>query len=408
MKTGHFMEVALNEKSPKWLNCKRREHEIYKRDGDIRSEFTRDYNRILHCTAYRRLKHKTQVFFAARNDHICTRIEHVNHVASVSYSIAQHLGLNTELTVAISTGHDLGHAPFGHAGEEKIEKIIKKELGEGFWHERNSLRIVDKLETLPDPGGFERNLNLTYGVRDGIISHCGEVDENYLYPRDDFIKLEEIIERNQYNPYTWEGCVVKIADKIAYLGRDLEDALALKILSEGHIRKLQRMVKEFTGESLAEVNNTVLIHKFIVDLCNNSSPENGIRFSESYLNFIKALKDFSKKNIYGHPRLAIYKNYAELIIYSIFKTLKDLYKGESTLEEIEKYVDSYPLLLRTFKDWIYKYYSPTKTFSRPEKYKNEELYSFESKESYIQSIIDFISGMTDGYAIRIFNELTTF
>ena len=112
-----FISVRTDEKNPAWEQCIKRENSLYKRGNEIRSEFDRDYTRLLHCQAYRRLKHKTQVFFAPQNDHICTRIEHVTHVASVSSTISRYLGLNRELTEAIAIGHDIGHAPFGHTGD---------------------------------------------------------------------------------------------------------------------------------------------------------------------------------------------------------------------------------------------------------------------------------------------------
>lgn len=240
MERGLFRKTGLYEENPKWEQGNSRLQPIDKKPDDIRSEFARDYTRILHCSAYRRLKHKTQVFFATRNDHICTRIEHVNHVASVSYTIANYLGLNTELTNAIATGHDLGHAPFGHAGETFLKEIVSKEIGESFWHERNSLRFVDKCETLPDRDGIEHNLNLTYATRDGIVCHCGEVDENSIFPRDEVLDLCSISQANHYSPFTWEGCVVKIADKISYIGRDIEDARLLKVLTVSETKKLIR------------------------------------------------------------------------------------------------------------------------------------------------------------------------
>jgi dGTPase len=189
------------------------------------------------------LKHKTQVFFATSNDHICTRLEHVNHVSSVSYTIADYLGLNTELTAAISIGHDLGHAPFGHVGERILEKILQDVIGDTFWHEGNSLRFADYYETLSDPEGYEQNLCLTYAVRDGIVCHCGEVDENALRPRDQIIDLYEIKKAGEYPPFSWEGCVVKIADKISYLGRDIEDAYTLGILTEAQKNELSKIIK---------------------------------------------------------------------------------------------------------------------------------------------------------------------
>lgn len=326
MEKNKFIKVAVSEKNKKWDQCLSRQKELYKRQNDIRSEFARDYNRILHSTAYRRLKHKTQVFFATRNDHICTRIEHVTHVASVSYTIANFLGLNTELTNAISIGHDLGHAPFGHQGESILKEIAMKKIGETFWHERNSLRLVDKIETLPDENGKQQNMDLTYSVRDGIVSHCGEVDENSIFPREEFIDLYHIESAGVYQPFTWEGCVVKIADKISYIGRDIEDALTLGILNLGEKRELKRVVAEVTGiKDIRDINNTVLMHGFITDLCSMSSPENGLRFSETYLPFIDSVKKFNYQNIYRHKRLDYFKNYARLIIESIYETLSNTY-----------------------------------------------------------------------------------
>ena len=222
MISGQFKEFASNESNPNWAKHIERQQELYQRENDIRSEYERDYTRILHSLAYRRLKHKTQVFFNIDNDHICTRMEHVQHVESVSCTIAKHLGLNVDLTRAIAMGHDLGHAPFGHEGEVELTNI-RHELGlDRFWHERNSLRIIDNIELLEDNEKNYKNLNLTYAVRDGIISHCGEVDENGIFPRNEAINLNEFSHSGEYQAYTWEGCVVKIADKIAYLGRDIE------------------------------------------------------------------------------------------------------------------------------------------------------------------------------------------
>ena len=127
-----FEEVAATEKNEKWTNIIKREKELYKRNNDIRSEIERDYTRIIHSTAYRRMKHKTQVFFSPENDHICTRIEHVTYVESISHTIAKYLGLNIDLTKAIATAHDLGHAPFGHEGERVLSKISQRDLEEKF------------------------------------------------------------------------------------------------------------------------------------------------------------------------------------------------------------------------------------------------------------------------------------
>ena len=174
---------AMTPDNPKWENAVTRAGSLTKKDIELRSEFERDYNRILNSGAYSRLKHKTQVFYATNNDHVCTRIEHVNIVASIAKTIARSLGLNVELVEAIAFGHDLGHSPFGHHGERIIAQIMADEnFPAPFWHEKNSLRMVDLLETLPNYNGEHENLNLTYAVRDGIVCHCGEVDENCLKP----------------------------------------------------------------------------------------------------------------------------------------------------------------------------------------------------------------------------------
>ena len=407
MEQGLFREVGSHEGNPKWEQGTSRFHSIYKREADLRSEFARDYTRILHSTAYRRLKHKTQVFFATHNDHICTRIEHVTHVASVSYTIANQLGLNTELTNAIAIGHDLGHAPFGHAGETFLKEIVSEETGESFWHERNSLRFVDKCETLPDSDGIEHNLNLTYAVRDGIICHCGEVDENSIIPRDLAVDLYSIEKEKLCSPFTWEGCVVKIADKISYLGRDIEDARLLKVLTISETKDLIKIGREFDAK-VNEINTTLLMHDFIIDLCNNSTPRKGIAFSDKHLKLIDTLKKFNYDYIYKHDRLTHYKQYAHLVIQSIYSTLIKGYCGKESIRELERYREIYPVLAQSFIEWLIKYSDVTRRDKKSSRYQNEILYNLENRKDYVQAIIDYISGMSDNFAIKIFNEITTF
>ena len=227
-----FTSERTDKDSKKYEDAIERSIYLEDRTNDIRSKFARDYTRILHCFGFRRLKHKTQVFFAPYNDHICTRLEHALHVVSISQTISKKLGLNTELVTAIAIGHDLGHAPFGHHGEYVLNEICKnnklgKTHGDGkyFWHERHGLKVVDNFETLKDHDGYEKNLNLTYAVRDGIICHCGEGKfQNPIKPRNDNKDLSKILKPGIDNSFTWEGCVVKISDMISYLGRDLEDA----------------------------------------------------------------------------------------------------------------------------------------------------------------------------------------
>ena len=268
MQKEKFKSEAAIPENVAWEKLTKRETDLYSREDDVRSPFARDYTRILHSFAYRRLKHKTQVFFNIDNDHICTRMEHVAHVESVSHTIAKSLGLNDELTKAIAMGHDLGHAPFGHQGETVISKLSEKYLGEKFWHEKNGLRFVDKIELLEDNYKKCKNLDLTYAVRDGIISHCGEVNENGLKPRKELIDLNDFTTPGQYQPVTWEGCVVKISDKIAYIGRDIEDAINLGFLEEKTKNDLVKMARANDERVL---NTTVIMHNLIIDICENST-----------------------------------------------------------------------------------------------------------------------------------------
>ncbi|MBE6827205.1 MAG: HD domain-containing protein [Ruminococcaceae bacterium] len=405
-----FLSVAAVSGNPDWDRLTARYGELYTRDDEVRDEFSRDYTRILHSLAYRRLKHKTQVFYNIENDHICTRMEHVAHVESVSHTIAEKLGLNTELTKAISIGHDLGHAPFGHKGEKIIDELTKKHLGKSFWHEQNGLHFVDDVELLEDKTSSLQNLKLTYAVRDGIISHCGEIDKNCLKPRSEFISLDEFTEPGQYEAVTWEGCVVKFSDKIAYVGRDIEDAKRLNFLDGRGLEKLRSFSKMFDENA---INTTVIMHRLIIDTCANSSIEKGICLSDRYADYLKQIKDFNYEYIYNNPRLSYFGEYAALVINSVFRALESAYSGRGTFAELEKMKSFYPSLAGDFADWLNKYIEPDAV---PEKYrenaercKNRKIYSdLSDKKDYIRAVIDYISGMTDGYAIKVYNELISF
>ena len=406
-----FIDVAASEKNPAWHKLTERKIELYSRSDDIRDAFERDYTRILHSNAYRRLKHKTQVFFNIDNDHICTRMEHVSHVESVSNTIATYLGLNTGLTKAIAMGHDLGHSPFGHHGEMILRKIAKEYLNESFWHEKNGLRFVDYVELLEDNYKVSKNLNLTYAVRDGIISHCGEVDENGLKPRKEFIDFNEFDTPGKFQPITWEGCVVKISDKIAYVGRDIEDAISLGFLGETQKSHLLKMARA-NDESV--LNTTVIMHNLIIDICQNSSPEDGICLSDKYLKQLKDIKDFNYEYIYGNKRLDAFRRYSELVITEIFSTLLSVYDGKYSWKNLSETKKYYPMLMSSFESWLPKYCDVTIVPDGDLKKialeaENEKIYNMlETKEIFIQAILDFISGMTDRFAIKSFEELLTY
>lgn len=394
-----FINVSANEKNPNWNNIISRQTPLYSRNNDIRSEFERDYTRIIHSNAYRRLKHKTQVFYSPQNDHICTRIEHVNHVESVSYTIANYLGLNIELTKAIAVAHDLGHSPFGHSGEKILNKISMRDLNTSFWHEKNGLYFVDNTELLEDTEGYKQNLDLTYAVRDGIIAHCGEIDENSLRLRNDYIDLAEYKFPNQYAPYTWEGCVVKISDKISYIGRDIEDAVTLGILDE-HLDELYKLL----GHTNGTINNTVIINNLIYDLCQNSSPEKGLCFSDEALGIMNKIKEFNYKYIYLSEILKPAEEYFSIVINRIYDTLKNAYAGTDTFTNLEKFTRFYPNLVKGFTDWFNNF----SNIGNRENLKNKILFDLTNPTDYYFAIILYIAGMTDKFAIDTYSEIIGF
>lgn len=383
-----LQKVSANPENPNWENIIKRQNSLYKRDNEIRSEFERDYTRVINSKSYRRLKHKTQVFFSPENDHICTRIEHVTLVESISYTIAKYFGLNTELTKAISTAHDIGHSPFGHQGEKILSKLSKDFIEKTFWHEKNGLEFVDKVELLETPDGQIQPLDLTYGVRDGIISHCGEIDENGLKPRTEYIDLYEYEHPNQYAPYTWEGCVVKIADKLSYLGRDIEDAITLGILD----KKLKELHEVLNLDKDVKINNTVILNMFIKDLCENSSLENGLCFSDEKFEMLNNLKEFNYKNIYLSEKTLGSVDYFELVLNKLFWFLSRMNFIDDDMKKI------CPVLADDFNKWLKEF------FSLDINHRDIII----SDNEFLQAVIYYIAGMTDNFAIEMYNKIISF
>ena len=383
-----LQKVSANPENPNWENIIKRQNSLYKRDNEIRSEFERDYTRVINSKAYRRLKHKTQVFFSPENDHICTRIEHVTLVESISYTIAKYFGLNTELTKAIATAHDIGHSPFGHQGEKIISELSKDFIQKPFWHEKNGLEFVDKVELLETPEGKIQPLDLTYGVRDGIISHCGEINENGLKPRTEYIDLYEYEHPNQYAPYTWEGCVVKIADKLSYLGRDIEDAITLGILD----KKLKELHEVLKLDKDVKINNTVILNMFIKDLCENSSLENGLCFSAEKFEMLNNLKEFNYKNIYLSEKTLGSVDYFELVLNKLFWFLSRMNFRDDDMKKI------CPVLADDFNKWLKEF------FSLDINHRDIII----SDNEFLQAVIYYIAGMTDNFAIETYNKIISF
>jgi dGTPase len=283
-----------------------------KRDP-FRLEFARDETRILHSPPFRRLKHKTQVFLSPNNDHICTRMEHVLHVSSIASVIGRCLNLNIDLVNAIAKGHDLGHPPFGHAGERVLDRILKNQNVEyGFKHEIHGLRVVDKLTN------FGGGLNLTYEVRDGIITHCGESFERTVLPdrSRNLLEIEKIDDRNFY-PSTLEGCLVRLVDRIAYLGRDLEDAIKAGLIKKSDIPS--DIAKNLGTE------NGKIIGCFVNDTIASSSDVDAIGMSDGVFYYMKLLKDFNYEYIYMHPEVERKSHKAASVVELLYYELEKIF-----------------------------------------------------------------------------------
>ncbi len=396
-----FSSFALTPQREIWPVATARLSSLYRRENDSRSPFLRDYTRIIHSSAFRRLKHKTQVFYSPQSDHICTRIEHVLHVESIATSISETLGLNTELVRSIAVGHDLGHSPFGHKGERVLSSISQRVLKEDFWHERNSLFFVDHLELLEDDQRCRQPLNLTYAVRDGLISHCGEDLCNHLFPRKEPIDLYTITRPGEISPFSYEGCVVKMADRISYIGRDIEDANALGVLTQENMEELTALVGEYAGD---QINNTIIINHLIDDLCRSSSPDSGICFSDRTNEFVRLLGDFNLRYIYRSPRVTRAECFFEMIIREIFQLLFDCFDGEDTLKRLDEMRRTYPKVTTSFYEWISCYWTQVRDY----RLKNPAIFDLSCEKDYARAVISYIAGMSDRYAIECYNEIISF
>lgn len=340
------------------------------RIADIRGDYFRDTTAILHSYPFRRLKSKTQVFFAPRNDHICTRIEHVFHVASIASAICKGLGLDGDLAWAIGLGHDLGHPPFGHTGEEVLDELLSNRGG--FKHEMNSLRVADILT------GYGEGLNLTYAVRDGIISHCGESFEQSIIPRSDTPPLEAVEDRKLL-PCTYEGAVVRAADKIAYLGRDIEDALQLQVITPAD---LPRHASSVLGST-----NREIINRLVHDVVSSSQGSSAISFSDQSFEALLELKEFNYRMIYSSPLLTGYHGYFRRVLKLLFSYLGEIL-GRYGFDR-GAYKQERNLLSVRFGDYLAKM---------------QEYYR-KAQEPDEQIVLDYVAGMTDTYALKSAEEV---
>lgn len=244
----------------------------------MRTIYQRDRDRIIHCKAFRRLKHKTQVFLAPEGDHYRTRLTHTLEVAQIARSIARALNLNEDLTEAIALGHDLGHTPFGHAGERTLNSLCPM----GFAHYKQSIRVVELLEK------DGKGLNLTWEVRDGIVNH-----------------------RTSGNPSTLEGKAVRLSDKIAYINHDIDDGIRAGILKESDIPSEYTYV---LGNSTKERLNTM-----ISDIIMNSIGKNDLVMSEPVHKAMTELRKFMFESLYLNPTAKSEEAKADKLITELYR-----------------------------------------------------------------------------------------
>jgi dGTPase len=278
---------AVREHEERWLSplavrsyeSRGRAHE--EEECRLRTPFQRDRDRIVHSKAFRRLRHKTQVFIDPGGDHFRTRLTHTLETTGIARAVARALRLNEDLVEAVGLGHDVGHPPFGHAGEEALDEILREHGGSGFRHNRHSLRVVEQLER------EGRGLNLTWEVRDGILNHTGP-DE----------------------PETLEGRIVRIVDRVAYINHDIDDALRAGILDASD---LPRAEIELLGETGSRRIDT-LVH----DLVERSSDAGDIVQSEEIGAAMLALRSFMFERVYLGPHAAAEHQRARATVRRIF------------------------------------------------------------------------------------------
>jgi len=338
---------------------------LKKEKDDIRTPFFRDIDRIIYSNSYTRYIDKTQVFSFEENDHITHRVLHVQLVSKIARQIGRVLNLNEDLIEAIALGHDLGHVPFGHSGEKHLNNICQKYNIGYFCHNAQSVRQLMELEKNGE------GLNLSIQVLDGILCHNGEMLlENYtpdydktkyrfLEEYDKCFKVEEYSKK--IKPMTLEGCVVRISDIIAYIGRDIEDAIILGIIKRDDIPK---DVRENLGDS-----NSVIINNLIMNILENSIDKSYISYSKNIFVLLKKLMDFNYKNIY----LSKHRRQQDKAIEPLFEKLFRKYLFEIENDKIDDKI-------------LYNFV-----------HMNNEEYLKNNNTKRI--VIDYISGQTDNFFI---------
>jgi len=339
----------------------------------VRSDFERDTGRIIYSQAFRRLRHKTQVFFNPQNDHICSRIEHVIYVNYIATTIARALNLNLDLVQAIALGHDIGHSPFGHSGEKTLDACVKNiDKNLFFQHEAQSLRVADLLAVRSGRKG--EGLNLSFEVRDGIVSHCGETYSEYkIFPDRKKPTDSLLLHRNGHRqlPATLEGCVVRIADKIAYVGRDIEDAARAGILE---FEDIPPAITSTLGGT-----NSQIIHTLVTDIIHNSLNRDGIILSDESGQAMEALLKENVQRIYQSDKIKKYEIRVKTTVEGLFDAML------SSLSDPQKALSSGNPVFAGLADFSLTYPDPA--------------------VPVVQVVTDYIAGMTDSFANKCYESI---
>jgi len=303
-----------------WDAVRRRKEDIPDRHN-LRAAFAHDADRVMHCRAYSRYIDKTQVFFLLENAQITRRVLHVQFVSKIGRTIARCLNANEDLVEAIALAHDLGHAPFGHAGEEFLGKMLQERGGGTFIHNAHSVRLLDVLES------EGKGLNLTLQVLDGVLGHNGEIVSQELVPGSGLdwdtldancarCLLEPGADRDIY-PSTLEGCIVRIADLISYVGRDIEDAIEVQLIKRDDLPK--------NATDLLGATNRDIINNLVMDAIHNSHQKGRIVLSEQVFKALEELKTFNYERIYFSDTIMVEKKKLQEVFTRMFDSyIKDL------------------------------------------------------------------------------------
>jgi len=335
---------------------------------DIRTPYSRDADRIIHTRAYTRYIDKTQVFYLVDNDHITHRVIHVQLVSKIARTIGRCLRLNEDLIEAIALGHDIGHIPYGHFGETCLSELCEKNGIGKFFHNVQGVRFLDRIE----------DCDLTLQVLDGVLCHNGEADDVRIAPEpcQDYETFDRKVEDNargsrSCSPMTLEGCVVKFADTIAYIGRDIQDAREIGLI--GDDTPIPGECREVLGRDNSQIINTL-----IYDLLENSDTEETgyISYSPEVERALIELRSFSRTHIYNNPSLTTERGKIRGMFATIFSScLADLERENRAARIFTDFIDS-------------GYVSPT----------------YLRSATRAELVRDFIAGMTDRYLARRFEE----